>query len=203
MKTCKKCGNEFVEEKGLINYCSLKCRNSKTWNDDDKLKKSISAKNSEKVKNANKNKSIFINYKKQSEKSKQTWNEKLLNTPFEELSFERLRKRVILEQKNKCKCCGIDKWNNEPITLELEHIDGNHHNNERNNLKAICPNCHSQTLTWRGRNKQNNRKKISNDDIVKSYLKSKNIRQTLIDVGLSAKGGNYKRLHQIIKNFEL
>ena len=203
MKTCKKCGNEFVEEKGLINYCSLKCRNSKTWNDDDKLKKSISAKNSEKVKNANKNKSIFINYKKQSEKSKQTWNEKLLNTPFEELSFERLRKRVILEKKNKCKCCGIDKWNNEPITLELEHIDGNHHNNERNNLKAICPNCHSQTLTWRGRNKQNNRKKISNDDIVKSYLKSKNIRQTLIDVGLSAKGGNYKRLHQIIKNFEL
>ena len=70
-------------------------------------------------------------------------------------------------------------------------------------MKAICPNCHSQTLTWRGRNKQNNRKKISNDDIVKSYLKSKNIRQTLIDVGLSAKGGNYKRLHQIIKNFEL
>ena len=84
------------------------------------------------------------------------------------MSFERLRKRVILEQKNKCKCCGIDKWNNEPITLELEHIDGNHHNNERNNLKAICPNCHSQTSTFGNAGKGNRYKKITKRD---SYLR--------------------------------
>ena len=54
MKICKKCKNEFEPKKGLISYCSLQCRNSRNWTEDDKLKKSISAKLSEKVKEANK-----------------------------------------------------------------------------------------------------------------------------------------------------
>jgi hypothetical protein len=54
MKTCVKCGNIFEPKKGLINYCSLECRNSRVWTEDDKKNKSIAAKNSEKVKNANK-----------------------------------------------------------------------------------------------------------------------------------------------------
>lgn len=35
---------------------------------------------------------------------------------------------------NKCECCGITKWNNKPITLELHHIDGNKHNHKLENL---------------------------------------------------------------------
>ena len=54
MENCKKCGNEFVPQKGLKSYCSLKCRNSRDWNEDDKLKKSNSAKLSTKVSIANK-----------------------------------------------------------------------------------------------------------------------------------------------------
>jgi hypothetical protein len=50
---CKKCGKEFEPKKGLKSYCSLACRNSRVWNEDDKLKKSLSAKSSHKVKNAN------------------------------------------------------------------------------------------------------------------------------------------------------
>jgi RNA polymerase-binding transcription factor DksA len=50
---CKRCKKKFEPSKGLINYCSLTCRNSRTWNEEDKLKKSLSAKNSKKVKNAN------------------------------------------------------------------------------------------------------------------------------------------------------
>ena len=53
MKQCKKCNKEFEPVKGLTNYCSLACRNSRTWTDADKLKKSISAKNSDKVGGAN------------------------------------------------------------------------------------------------------------------------------------------------------
>ena len=54
MNTCKKCEKEFEPIKGLVNYCSLKCRNSRNWSDEDKQKKSKSAKNSDKVKNFNK-----------------------------------------------------------------------------------------------------------------------------------------------------
>jgi hypothetical protein len=50
---CKKCEKFFEPSKGLKNYCSLICRNSRTWNETDKLKKSLSAKNSTKVKEAN------------------------------------------------------------------------------------------------------------------------------------------------------
>lgn len=54
MKHCVKCNREFEPKKGLINYCSLECRNSRSWTENDKIKKSISAKNSDKVKIANK-----------------------------------------------------------------------------------------------------------------------------------------------------
>lgn len=50
MCKCKKCNKKFKPEKGLKEYCSLKCRNSRNWNDADKLKKSLSGLNSEKVK---------------------------------------------------------------------------------------------------------------------------------------------------------
>jgi len=213
MSLCKKCKKEFTPQKGLINYCSLKCRNSRQWNDDDKIKKSLSAKNSEKVKIANsskikignfkkpKEKKIwnFTKYKKAVEKNKITLNNKLLNEDFNNLSFERLRKRVILEQDGKCNFCKIDTWNNLPITLELEHIDGNRFNNERCNLEGLCPNCHSQTKTWRGRNKSNKKEKISDEDIIKVYFKHQNVRQTLLEIGLTPKGGNYKKVYNILR----
>ena len=51
---CKKCGNKFTPTKGLVNYCSLECRNSRNWTKEDNEKKSKSAKKSEKVLQANK-----------------------------------------------------------------------------------------------------------------------------------------------------
>jgi hypothetical protein len=53
MNICKKCGKEFEQSKGLISYCSLECRNSRVWSEEDKYKKSESAKKSDKVKIAN------------------------------------------------------------------------------------------------------------------------------------------------------
>lgn len=52
----------------------------------------------------------------------------------------------------KCELCETKDWNGEKLTLDLDHIDGNRLNNDPDNLRFLCPNCHSQTETWRGRN---------------------------------------------------
>ena len=64
-----------------------------------------------------------------------------------------LKKFLIKKYNNKCWTCGIIEWNNKPITMDLEHIDGNSENNNLENLSLICPNCHSQTSTYKGKNK--------------------------------------------------
>jgi hypothetical protein len=58
---------------------------------------------------------------------------------------------------DKCSVCGINEWNNKKINLDLEHKDGNSDNNKPENLCLICPNCHSQTDTYKGKNKGNGR----------------------------------------------
>jgi hypothetical protein len=62
---------------------------------------------------------------------------------------ERLVKAGLKEWK--CECCGISEWNGRSIVLELDHKDGNNKNNSLDNLQILCPNCHSQTPTFRGR----------------------------------------------------
>ena len=66
-----------------------------------------------------------------------------------------LKNRLIKEGvlKYKCVSCGLSEWQNQPIGLELDHIDGNKYNHKLSNLRMLCPNCHSQTSTYRGRNK--------------------------------------------------
>lgn len=51
--------------------------------------------------------------------------------------------------QEKCYACGIGPtWNGKPLTLQLDHIDGNRYNNDLDNLQILCPNCHSQTPTF-------------------------------------------------------
>ena len=200
MKNCKKCGNEFEPQKGLVDYCSLTCRNSRTWTEEGKQRLSETMKNSEKVKlNAIKTKDIWLEI---NERRREKHVKKILESNYDDLSFNSLRYRILFEQDNKCNSCGLSEWLNEPLILELEHKDGNHFNNERSNLEMICPNCHSLTNTWRGRNKTNKRLKISDEELFNSLLKNDwNMRQSLIEVGLAAKGGNYNRCHKLKKEY--
>ncbi len=66
----------------------------------------------------------------------------------------KLRIRLIREgyKEHKCEICNNSTWNDMPISLELNHIDGNRHNHLLDNLEIICPNCHAQTETYRAKN---------------------------------------------------
>jgi len=64
----------------------------------------------------------------------------------------RLLKEGLLEHK--CNKCKLTIWLDEPIALELHHKDGNHLNNNIDNLELLCPNCHALTDTYRGKNQE-------------------------------------------------
>lgn len=67
----------------------------------------------------------------------------------------KLRLRLLKEGyfEHKCSNCFLTEWLGKPIPLELEHMDGNSSNNLIDNLTLLCPNCHSLTPTYRGKNK--------------------------------------------------
>ena len=67
-----------------------------------------------------------------------------------------LKKRLIKENyfEHKCYKCNLTEWNGKPIPIELEHINGDRFDNTIENLTILCPNCHAQTETYRGKNKQ-------------------------------------------------
>jgi 5-methylcytosine-specific restriction endonuclease McrA len=51
-----------------------------------------------------------------------------------------------------CAECGIATWRGRALALELHHINGDGRDNRLENLTLLCPNCHSQTDSWGGRN---------------------------------------------------
>lgn len=65
-----------------------------------------------------------------------------------------LKRRLIAagHLDERCEMCGLTEWNGEPISLELDHINGRREGNRLGNLRLLCPNCHAQTPTYRGRN---------------------------------------------------
>ena len=68
-----------------------------------------------------------------------------------------IRKYLIRKHGNNCMICGQsgDNWNDKPITLIVDHIDGKSNNNMLDNLRIVCPNCDCQLPTYKAKNKGN------------------------------------------------
>jgi hypothetical protein len=72
-----------------------------------------------------------------------------------------------------CSCCGLGPvWNGLELNLQIDHINGNNIDNRIENLRFICPNCHTQTTTFSGRNSSLNKNKKCLDCRVKITNKS-------------------------------
>ena len=54
--------------------------------------------------------------------------------------------------QNRCEQCGLSEWQGKPLSVYIDHINGVRGDNRLENLRMLCPNCHSQTETYSGRN---------------------------------------------------
>lgn len=104
-----------------------------------------------------------------------------------------LRKYIIKNEliPYKCSICGLTTWNNKTISLELDHINGINNDNRLENLRFLCPNCHSQTTTYGSRNNKINYPASNyniTDDLRKliydTYEKYKNIKTVSSILGI-------------------
>lgn len=151
---CQNCGKIMTEKYGSGRFCSKSCANTRHHSQETKQKISISNKS----KNKGPNKGSFKkghagigDRKEAARKYRETCRKRKEARSFDQLS---LREQLSVLQEERCAECGIKTWQGKALVLELHHIDGNHENENLDNLKLLCPNCHSQTPYYRNRSKK-------------------------------------------------
>lgn len=202
---CRSCGKEVCKE-NKVGYC----RSCYQKTEEGRRKNSLSVKKSY---NSGKRKPRTFVYRDlpQETKDRMAWNKegnKLLNADdvFSNKFYypkSTIRKYIVEERGETCEWCGISEWRGEKISLELDHIDGNNKNNSRENLRLLCPNCHSQTDTWRGRGINKGIKVIEDEKLVEIIQKSTSISMVLKKVELTPAGGNYSRIYKIMEQYQV
>jgi hypothetical protein len=108
-----------------------------------------------------------------------------------------LKEGVFVEVCDECEQGKL--WNGKSLALQLDHIDGDS-SNVLENLRLLCPNCHSQTDTFAGRGKALKKRKsrfVSDAALVSALESSQSIREALLLVGLVASGANYIRAQKL------
>lgn len=78
--------------------------------------------------------------------------ERLLSAPRNRTHLKR-RLIALGLKENRCEHCGIADWRGRPLSMALHHVNGDGLDNRLENLMLLCPNCHSQTANFAGRNR--------------------------------------------------
>lgn len=180
MKVCEKCGCNFVNVKSKTKFCSSDCsRQSKS----DKISKNMIGKQA--GRSFAKGFDVRRFMKKDGghecnvchmifESGQHLGGHMKTHKPFDDIRRDGSRKKfLICEHGHQCWVCKNVEWMSKPIPLELDHIDGNPGNNEISNLRLLCPNCHAQTSTYKGKNTHrtdvdNSSRKAMYDALVKA-----------------------------------
>jgi 5-methylcytosine-specific restriction endonuclease McrA len=81
--------------------------------------------------------------------------EDILDGEHQGYNSHKLKKRLLKEgfKKHQCEKCGRSSWQGQKIPLEIHHINGDPGDHHSENIQLLCPNCHSLTDTYRGKNK--------------------------------------------------
>ena len=159
-KQCLKLIEPVVTKKGGVNiyvtrkkkFCDHSC--SATYNNPHVIKKIAHICENPNCDRLTKNKK-FCSKKCEGNNKKLLKIERFLNGELNDdcVRDETIRSFLIERQDGVCLTCGIEPvWNSKPIVFIVDHIDGNYENNSPDNIRAICPNCNSQSETFSGRN---------------------------------------------------
>jgi Zn finger protein HypA/HybF involved in hydrogenase expression len=121
-----------------------------------------------------------------------------------------LVRSILMKQGRgvKCETCGIESWNGQPITFEMDHINGLRMDHRLENLRFLCPNCHSQTPTFRnkqGRRQYDSTNTISLEEsfIVRNLPKFSSIHMFIQANGINRTKSAYQKIYDAMHKHQL
>lgn len=155
---CQNCNIEHEGTYGSGRFCSNKCaRSFSTKSKRLQINEKVSKKLIGREKTEGEIKSLKEAWIKRRLEGK-TNEKRLCDEDFFVLGSKNNNQKIkerLFESKIKdycCEICKISEYNGNHITLQLHHINGNNKDNRIENLQILCPNCHSQTENYAGKN---------------------------------------------------
>ena len=154
---CQKCNVEHTGSYGSGKFCSRSCSNSRIHSEETKRKVSNSLKGKQPWNTGSnltdEHKEKIAHYNKGKIRPRVIDSDAFVENS--NLARHVIKKRIIRDNllEYKCTCCGIGAiWNDKKLCLQLDHLNGVNNDNRLDNLRFLCPNCHSQTDTYAAKN---------------------------------------------------